>query len=109
MIGAQQPARCRAVATLISPLFFILALLVIAVNVVLVVQFVDVWPPIATICVCLYGCFYAFLCVSMVWDDFKALVAWLTGGRVSVEDSHANSLDHPFLTQADSSAKGSAS
>jgi hypothetical protein len=29
LIGAQQPARCRAVATLISPLFFTLALLVI--------------------------------------------------------------------------------
>lgn len=58
-----------------------LALLVISINVTLVVQFVEDFSAPAAACVALYGCAYAFVCVSMVWDDFKVRILRVCRGR----------------------------
>ena len=73
-----------------------LAVLVISINVILVIQFVEDFSPPAQAAVALYGCVYAFLCVSMVWDDFKALAAWASGGRFCASDGLGmNILERP--------------
>lgn len=54
-----------------------LALLVIIINVVLVVQFLDGVPVGVVVIACLYAVFYAAVCIRMIIDDLRALAALL--------------------------------
>mmetsp|Transcript_22529 Transcript_22529/g.71473 ORF Transcript_22529/g.71473 Transcript_22529/m.71473 type:complete len:129 (+) Transcript_22529:761-1147(+) len=60
---------CFASGGLYSYLTFALAALVIAVNIVLVVEFVDVMPVGAVVAVCVFGVFYFWICARLVVDD----------------------------------------
>jgi len=79
----------------------VLALLVISVNALLVVQFIQVWPIGGVIGVILYGILYTGVCIRMVWDDLCAIARLLTatssaeGSATPIVKVHqsANNLD----------------
>ena len=58
-----------------------LALLVMAINVYLVIQFFDGMSAAVVACICVYGVFYFGVCVAMVWDDLKRALCCLLGRR----------------------------
>ena len=61
------------------------ALLVMAINVLLIVQFVDGFPPWCIGLLCLYGVFYFFCCAMMVADDLKRGAVSARGNVTLVE------------------------
>jgi len=54
----------------------LLALLVIAVNIVLVVQFLQAVPVAVVVIACIYAIFYFFACIRMVYEDLLAVSRW---------------------------------
>jgi len=52
----------------------LLAFVVISVNIILIVQFIKDFSVGAIVVVCLYGVFYFFVCICMIWDELVALV-----------------------------------
>ena len=65
----------------------LLALLVMAINVLLIVQYLQDLDPAwwVTLLVGIFGVFYFFICACLVWDDLKA-GARLCVGRKPGED-----------------------
>lgn len=53
----------------------LLAILVMAVNIVLVVQFLEDFSTAGVVVVLIYGCFYFFVCFYMVWDEVKGIAS----------------------------------
>lgn len=51
----------------------LMAMIVMAINVLLIVQFLENFPAWGVALVCLYGCFYFFCMYSMVADDLRNL------------------------------------
>lgn len=76
----------------------VLAILVLTVNVVLVIQFVEDMPPAAVVFICLYAIFYTTICVRLVRDELIAigtLVANLLQGKVSLQEFFGESVARP--------------
>ena len=67
-----------------------LALLVMAINVYLVIQFFDGMSAAVVACICVYGVFYFGVCVAMVWDDLKRALCCLLGRRAADGDAMLN-------------------
>ena len=63
-----------------------LALLVMAINVYLVIQFFDGMSTAVVACICVYGVFYFGVCVAMVWDDLRRALCCLLGRRAADGD-----------------------
>jgi len=71
IVGRFRSGTCAMAAAVV------LALLVIAVNMVLVVEFLQVVSTPVVIIACAYALFYAFVCIRMVYDDLVLLARFL--------------------------------